>query len=222
MAPSGHIYERNEIESYLRQHGNRHPESGDELRVEDLIPLKIGDGKKMARRMIDNADTSNIDNSILPNPVVMFVALVGSIGAIVLIALGILFKLMEHLLLVLCPLISLVWGLLAVFHTQFVMETLKLDSSVPVQHMGALVALASWGAFQAGRSGCAMTKGKFLVLAYVISTGVAKDFQSFPQAAFYLPLFVGVANLSGPRINAYLHQNQKDSVQLAQQVQARG
>jgi hypothetical protein len=55
------------------------PKSGETLTMEDLIPILNSGGKKTTtKRMIADADTAIIDNSIIPEPVVIFASSVCS------------------------------------------------------------------------------------------------------------------------------------------------
>eukprot|EP00616_Rhizochromulina_sp_CCMP1243_P006972 CAMPEP_0118962118 /NCGR_PEP_ID=MMETSP1173-20130426/563_1 /TAXON_ID=1034831 /ORGANISM="Rhizochromulina marina cf, Strain CCMP1243" /LENGTH=238 /DNA_ID=CAMNT_0006910337 /DNA_START=27 /DNA_END=743 /DNA_ORIENTATION=+ len=203
--PTGYIFDRKAIEKYIEEKGTC-PETGKPLKKEDLVPLHITK-QTGPKRMIADADEAEIDNSLVPEPLVMFVAVISSIAAGTVLALGVAFKLLEYILLIFVPLLGLCWCLTGVFAPATVAGALDLDVDYAgLKQVCTLCALASWGAIQAGLSGCSHTKAKFLTLMSILLYPTAETL-GLPLESSVVPFAVGVGNFMGPRVLRYLKRN---------------
>jgi uncharacterized membrane protein YphA (DoxX/SURF4 family) len=216
----------------------------------DLIPLLcpkggIGGGAKAAesgapkKRMIADADTAVIDDSMIPEPLVLYVAAIASVGTGAALFVGLAFKAAEWAMLVALPAVALAWGLTAAFFAPWTCATLELDAAASppaVRLAGALVALAAYGALAAGISGCALNKAKVLPLVAVLFAAAVESpllvpsDSSWPSAPVLcglctakqlvvaVPALAALANSQAAAFTNYFTKSQKAAVEMAKRV----
>jgi len=218
----------------------------------ELIPLLCpmggpGGGAKAApsgapmKRMIADADTAVIDNSMIPEPLVLYVAAIASACSSVALFIGLGFKVSEWAMLVALPGVALAWGLMgALFFAPWTCATLEIDDAVAtpatVRLVSALVALAAYGALAAGLSGCALTKAKVLPLVSVLFAAAVESPIVVPTSSAWLttPMFCGLctakqlvvavpalaalANSQAPAFADYFRKNQKAAIEMSKRV----
>jgi hypothetical protein len=198
----------------------------------DLIPLLCpkggsGGGAKAAesgapkKRMIADADTAVIDDSMIPEPLVLYVAAIASVGTGAALFVGLAFKAAEWAMLVALPAVALAWGLTAAFFAPWTCATLELDA---------------YGALAAGISGCALNKAKVLPLVAVLFAAAVESpllvpsDSSWPSAPVLcglctakqlvvaVPALAALANSQAAAFTNYFTKSQKAAVEMAKRV----
>lgn len=216
-----------------------------------MIPLLCpmggpGGGAKAAasgapmKRMIADADTAVIDNSMIPEPLVLYVAAIASACSSVALCIGLGFKVSEWLMLVALPGIALAWGLIGALFAPWTCATLEIDAAVAtpatVRLVSALVALAAYGMLTAGLSGCPLTKAKVLPLVSVLFAAAVESPMVVPTSDTWLttpmffslcmakelvvavPALAALANSQAPAFADYFRKNQKAAIEMSKRV----
>lgn len=238
VSPTGFVFDRKTIEAHIDSFKNC-PKTKRPLTKKDLITLCPPPKVTGTRRMISDADKAVVDTSIMPEPLSLLVASVCSMGTSSVLVAAVIFKVVEWSLLVGIPGIAFVWGLTGALRPEWTAAALSLAyPSSTVAFLGALVMVAAHGVMAVGRSGCAMTKARFLPLVSVLAyTGASCDafvdpaFASAPlaigdyacptsSAVAIIPLVVALCNCQGPALTAYFTANQKAAVKMANEVRS--
>jgi hypothetical protein len=244
VTKAGFIFDRAAIEAHITR-SKKCPKTGAPLSKDDLIPILSSDGKpgggagkkQHTKRMIADADTAIIDNSLMPEPVVLIASSVCGAWASTLVFPVVIFRILEICLLVFLPIFTGIWGLIAALQSTWVVAQLGLDvapSTVAV--VGSLIAVASYGVYSEGTSGCSTRKAIILPFVALVINSVLNSpvffeqpfggvvavygFELCTQQQFWvgLPLVMAAAASQGPAVKAYLEANQKASVAMALQV----
>lgn len=226
-SPDGHIFDRTMITKHLESTG-KNPVTNEDLKASDLIPLKLTKAKPASpsaapsatKRLIKDPDAVDPHSaSSIPSPLVIWVALVSSVTAFVLITGGVIFKLLEYIMLILVPVLLLGWSVTCITFPDWSVGNIELEpaSVIPMTNVAALIALASYAALITGITGSSVTKSSFfLFLAYVMYT-MSEELQ-IPLEATAIPFVLGVCNSMGPAISDWLKKGQREAAAMAAKI----